>query len=283
ITGATGTLGQAVARLCALRGLPHHLLRRADLDLADAGSVAAALERWQPWAVVNTAGYVRVDDAETDARNWRENVVGAELLARACARQGVRLVTFSSDLVFDGRKDRPYVESDAAAPLNAYGRSKHAAELGVLGCGGDALVVRTAAFFGPWDRHNAVTLALEALRRGERWTAAADQWVSPTYVPDLVQAVLDLLIDGETGVWHLANHGAVSWAGLARLAAEAAGLDADLVQAVPGATLGQCAARPRYAVLGSERGQLMPTLADGLGRYLAACAPAAAHATLAPA
>ncbi|MGV3571346.1 MAG: family 1 glycosylhydrolase [Ramlibacter sp.] len=285
ITGATGTLGQAFARLCTVRGLPHRLLRRADMDLADAASVDAALERWQPWAVVNTAGYVRVDDAETDARNWRENVVGAELLAQACARHGARLVSFSSDLVFDGAKDAPYVESDAAAPLNAYGRAKREAELRLLDGACDALVVRTAAFFGPWDRHNFVTLALQSLRRGEPWRAAGDQWVSPTYVPHLVQATLDLLVDGETGLWHLANRGAVSWAGLATLAAETAGLDSGLVQAVPGAALGQCAARPGYAALGSERGLLMPTLAEGLARYLveSAPAPAATHETLEPA
>jgi dTDP-4-dehydrorhamnose reductase len=282
ITGATGTLGQAFARICQVRGLAHHLLRRADMDLADAASVEAALERWQPWAVINTAGYVRVDDAQTDARNWRENVVGPELLAQACARHGARLVTFSSDLVFDGFKGAPYVESDPAAPLNAYGRSKREAELRVLARASDALVIRTAAFFGPWDRHNFVTQALDTLRRGEPWRAAADQRVSPTYVPNLVQATLDLLIDGETGLWHLANRGAVSWADFACLAAEVAGLETRLVLAVPGASLGQPAPRPAYGVLGSERGLILPTLDQGLVRYLEECeaAPAPAHEPL---
>jgi dTDP-4-dehydrorhamnose reductase len=256
-----------------VRGLPCVLLRRQDLDVADSASVAAALARWRPWAVINTAGYVRVDEAEQDQRQWRENVIGPVLLARACARQGARLVNFSSDLVFDGQQERPYVESDAAHPLNAYGRGKREAELRVLESAPDALVVRTAAFFGPWDRHNFVTLALAALRRGEPWDAAQDQWVSPTYVPHLVQATLDLLVDGERGIWHLANQGAVSWAGLACIAAEAAGLDAGLVRGVPGARLGQAARRPRYAVLGSERGLVMPTLEEALARYLAELSP----------
>jgi dTDP-4-dehydrorhamnose reductase len=277
VTGATGTLGQAFARLCEVRGLAHHVLRRSDLELCDAASVEAALERWQPWAIVNTAGYVRVDDAEDDERQWRENVVGPELLARACARQGVRLVTFSSDLVFDGRKPTPYTERDEARPLNAYGRAKREAEQRTLAACPDALVVRTAAFFGPWDRHNFVTCALEALRRGEPWQAAEDQWISPTYVPDLVGGTLDLLIDGESGLWHLANRGVVSWAGLALLAAEAAGLDPSLVRPVPGATLGQRAARPRHVPLASERGPVMATLEDALGRYFAARAELAAE------
>ncbi|WP_119155513.1 family 1 glycosylhydrolase [Caldimonas tepidiphila] len=268
ITGATGTLGQAFARMCAVRGLPFRLLTRTELDIGEPASVQAVLDRWQPWAIVNTAGFVRVDDAQNDPRQWRENAEGPAVLARACAQAGVELLTFSSDLVFDGRQDRPYVESDTPRPLNAYGEAKHAAEQCVLDAMPHALVVRTSAFFGPWDRHNFVTLALEALRRGERWTAAEDQIVSPTYVPDLVGACLDLLIDGEQGLWHLANDGAVSWAGFARLAARMAGLPQELVQGVPCATLGLPAPRPAYAVLGTERGRLMPSLEHAMARYL---------------
>jgi dTDP-4-dehydrorhamnose reductase len=268
ITGATGTLGQAFARLCETRGLPHQVLRRADLDITDPASVERALKHWQPWAVINTAGYVRVDEAEGDDRQWRENALGPALLAAACTRHGARLVTFSSDLVFDGAKQAPYVESDATGPLNAYGRAKQEAERRVLAAAPEALVVRTAAFFGLWDRYNFVTLALDALRRGEQWAAASDQVVSPTYVPDLVNATLDLLVDGEQGVWHLANQGAVSWAELACIAAEAAGLDTSLVQAVPGALLAQGAQRPGFAALASERGLVMPTLTHALGRYM---------------
>jgi dTDP-4-dehydrorhamnose reductase len=268
ITGATGTLGRAFARLCALRGLPYHLLRRADMDVADPASVEAALERWQPWAIVNTAGFVRVDDAEHEERQWRENVTGPQVLAQACGRHGVKLLGFSSDLVFDGRQNHPYVEGDRPAPLNAYGRAKREAERRMLAFCRGALVIRSAAFFGPWDRHNFVTLALDALRRGERWQAADDQWVSPTYVPDLVHGSLDLLIDGECGIWHLANRGAVSWSGLACMVAEAAGLDSALVQPLPGAALGWIAKRPRFSALASERGIVMPTLEHGLARYL---------------
>ncbi|MGE5385071.1 MAG: family 1 glycosylhydrolase, partial [Betaproteobacteria bacterium] len=276
ITGATGTLGRAFARLCEMRGLPHHLLNRAELDIADADSVNRALERWQPWAVINTAGFVRVDDAEREARQWRENAVGPAVLAEACARQGVRLVSFSSDLVFDGTKAHPYVESDTPQPLNAYGRAKLAAERAVLALAPDALVIRTSAFFGPWDEHNFIAQGLAAVRRGEAWRAPADQFVSPTYVPDLVQAALDLLIDAECGLWHIANRGAVSWAEFARMALEIADLDVSLIDAVPGARLGQVACRPRFSVLESERGMPMPRLEESLACYLAEVAPRAA-------
>ncbi|GMA14114.1 NAD-dependent epimerase/dehydratase family protein [Deinococcus metallilatus] len=267
ITGATGTLGRALARACEQRGLPYHLLSRQDLDIADPRSAAAALGTYRPWAVVNAAGYVRVDDAEQDPRNDRENATGPRVLAHACADQGVRLLTFSSDLVFDGRKGTPYVESDRPSPLGAYGRSKQAAEEHVLEALPEALVIRTSAFFGPWDPHNFAAWVRRELRAGQPVRAACDQVVSPTSVPDLTHAALDLLIDGEGGLWHLANAGAVSWAEFARLVAGMTGLDAELVEAVPTSALGLSAARPPFSALTSERGWLMPDLEDALHRW----------------
>lgn len=273
IAGATGTLGQAFARVCEVRGLPIHLLTRAELDIASQASVDAALERWKPWAVINTAGFVRVDEAENEPRQWRENVIGPAILAEACARHDVRLLSFSSDLVFDGDKPSPYVESDQPRPLNAYGRSKLEAERRILKLDPSALVIRSAAFFGPWDSYNFVALGMRALRRGERWPAAVDQLVSPTYVPDLVQAALDLLIDGERGLWHLTSRGTVSWAGFAQMVAESAGLDVGLVDPVPGATLGQIALRPRNSALRSERGLTLAPLENSVEQYLARVQP----------
>lgn len=283
IAGANGTLGKAFAAVCAHRGLPYRLLNRAEMDIADAASVAAALDRWEPWAVVNAAGFVRVDAAEVQTeQQWRENVTGAETLARACARGGVRLVGFSSDLVFDGQRDAPYAESDAPNPLNAYGRAKHAAERCMLDALPAALVIRTAAFFGPWDTYNFVTAGLDSLRGGRPWQAADDQVVSPTYVPDLVHAALDLLIDDEHGIWHLTNTGAVTWSTFARMAAGAAGLGVGGVCPVRGEALGQTAKRPRYAALISERGRLMPSLENALQRYLEEAMAPAGPAIAAP-
>jgi dTDP-4-dehydrorhamnose reductase len=269
IVGATGTLGRAFARLCGERGLAHVLLSRAELDVASPRSVESALERLRPWAVVNTAGYVRVDEAETEIeRCLRENAIGAALLASACARRGVRLVTFSSDLVFDGTLGRAYVETDPVSPLGVYGRSKAEAERLVLEAWPEALVVRSSAFFGPWDRYNVLTIGLSALTRGERFRAASDLLVSPTYVPDLVHASLDLLVDAESGIWHLANAGAITWAELARRAASLAGLDPAAVDAVPAAALNLAARRPAASPLASVRGAVMPSLESALERYL---------------
>ena len=155
ITGATGTLGRAFAGACRLRGLPFVITDRAALAITDPAQVARALDLYRPWAVINAAGFVRVDDAEEDAATcYRENADGAAVLARACAARNVHLTVFSSDLVFDGEADEPYVEDARPDPLNVYGASKAAAERCVMAAHPGALVVRTAAFFSPYDEHN---------------------------------------------------------------------------------------------------------------------------------
>jgi dTDP-4-dehydrorhamnose reductase len=270
ITGATGTLGQAFQRICHTRGLATLVLDRKTLDIADADSIARALKQYQPWAVVNAAGYVRVDEAETDYdRCYRENTTGPRLLAEACAAQGIQLLTFSSDLVFDGGKSAPYLESDPARPLNVYGRSKLLAEQAVLTRLPSALVVRTSAFFSSWDEYNFVAQVLSAARNGETFSAADDVFVTPTYIPDLVNTALDLLIDQATGVWHLANEGVYSWAELGHLALRVAGLDESCILGRSAATFSWAARRPRYSALASQHGVLLPSVESGLCRYLA--------------
>ncbi|HYD45253.1 MAG TPA: family 1 glycosylhydrolase, partial [Phenylobacterium sp.] len=168
IAGATGTLGKALARACEWRGLSYVMTDRAAMDLGDPRSIAEALERHQPWAVINAAGYVRVDDAEVDhAACFEANAEGAVRLARACGERDLGFVGFSSDLVFDGRRRRPYLENDPVRPLNVYGKSKAKAEQGVLALGGRALMIRTAAFFSPYDRYNFACHVVQSLSRGE--------------------------------------------------------------------------------------------------------------------
>ncbi len=269
ITGATGTLGRAFARICKKRNLAYRLLSRAEMDIADRRSVEQAIIRHQPWAIINACGYVRVDDAERDIeRCFRENVQGPAVLARACVRHDVHLTTFSSDLVFDGMQSSPYHESAAVAPLNIYGHSKAAAEQIVLDQHAGALVVRTSSFFGPWDQANFLTRVLDTLARGAPFTAASDLTVSPTYVPDLVHACLDLIIDRESGVWHLTNNTALTWIDLAGQAALQAGIDPSRLESRRAADFHFQARRPHYSALGSTRGILLPPLDNAIARFV---------------
>ena len=262
ITGATGTLGRALARICDARGLPHEPLSRAEMDIADAAAVEEALTRHRPWAVINAAGYARWMDAAAEReRCFRENALGAEMLARACARLGIPYVSFSSDQVFDGQLGRAYIESDALSPRCVHGSSKAEAERRILQAFPDALVVRTSAFFGPWDRRNFLHAALRDLAAGLKVEVSDEAHVSPTYVPDLANAVLDLLIDRAGGIWHLANRGAISWYEFAARAARQAGVDTSALVRTRGGGRG-------ITALATERGLLLPGIDHAIERYL---------------
>jgi dTDP-4-dehydrorhamnose reductase len=162
--------------------------------------------------------------------------------------------------VFDGSLGRAYVEPDPAAPATIYGESKAEGDKRVLSAHGDALVIRTSAFFGPWDRYNFLYEALRRLAHGEEVEASVSRIVSPTYVPELVQATLDLLLDEASGLWHLANAGAVSWHDLACEAASRAGLDKSRIR--PGND------KAVDTSLSSERGLLLRPLDKALATFV---------------
>jgi dTDP-4-dehydrorhamnose reductase len=268
ILGATGTLGRALASACLHRNLAHRLIGRNELDLADPASFPTALERYQPSAVINAAGWVRVDEAEREAESCMQaNAAGPIALARACQDAGIPTVSFSSDLVFGGADRAANGESDEPSPLNVYGASKWRMEREILGLSGDHLIVRTAAFFSPYDEFNFAADLVRTLRQARPFLAAGDCIVTPTYVPDLCNAALDLLLDGEQGLWHLSNEEPLSWAEFGFRVARACGLDDSLVTPVPAVRFGWQAARPRSSALFSEKGSPMPTLDSAIARF----------------
>ena len=268
IIGRHGTLATAFGNICTSRGLPYQQTTREELDITDPAGTDAFLAEMRPWAVINTAGYVRVDQAESEAEACRRiNTAGPINLAEVCASLGIQLLTFSSDLVFHGCQSTPYLESQAPAPLNVYGRTKAEAEKQVLQKLPRALVVRTSAFFGPWDAHNFPILALRALLARKPFLAAKDVTISPTYVPDLVNACLDLLVDGENGIWHLVNQGEISWYDFALRLAKTAGVPRERLQGCSMEELGPVACRPRYSALGSERGLLLPPIEQAIHSF----------------
>lgn len=268
IAGANGTLGQALAGACRVRGLAHVLTDRKSLDLDNIEQIARMLELHRPWAVIDATGWVRVDDAETNtAACMRTNTTGAAALAAACAQRDIHHTMFSSDLVFDGLASRSYVESDATRPLSVYGQSKAKAETQVLAGAGRSLIVRTAAFFSPYDQHNFARHVEAALREGREVKASAEHVVTPTFVPDLVAACLDLIIDDEVGIWHLTNSEPVTWLEFGRRIAGELGLDPHAVRAATPVELGWRARRPRFAALASTRGKMLPSLGDAIARH----------------
>ncbi|GGO25265.1 family 1 glycosylhydrolase [Deinococcus humi] len=264
IIGATGALGQAFRCACEERGLPYVSYDHNMSDLAD---IQAILERWRPWAVINTAVDFQVNDEEFEVWQAPGNALEPQLLAQECAARQIPLVAVSSDLVLGGQRERPYLESDSLRPSSVYGHRQLAAEEAIMAAHPDALVVRTGPLFGPWDEHNFAQQVRRKLRAGRRIRVANDQTISPTYLPDLTRVTLDLLVDGDAGVWHLANVGAVTRAGWAAQVAALNGLNATLIDAVPAAEVGLSVARARYSVLGSERAWIMPEFGEALRHW----------------
>lgn len=199
VTGAGGQLGQAFSHVLERSEERDSvaLLSRAQLDICDMDSIAAAFDVYQPEVVINAAAYTAVDAAEKEVeRAFAVNEAGAAFLALACQRSGVDLIQLSTDYVFDGSKNIPYEVTDTPAPVNVYGQSKLAGEFAVRAAHPNAIIVRTAWLYSPFAA-NFQTKIIEAARlclaRNQALRVIHDQWGSPTYAPDLVHFLLRLV------------------------------------------------------------------------------------------
>jgi len=250
ITGAGGQLGAALREV-----FPEADARtRAELDVTKPFSVETDL-------VLHAAAWTDVDGAEADP-------AGAELVnvggTRNVVAQGVPVVYYSTDYVFDGSKREPYVESDPTGPLSVYGRTKLEGEGEVR----DGWIVRSSWLFGPTGTNFVRTMLRLAGERDEV-SVVADQLGSPTYVGHLAEATRELL-DLPFGIWHVAAGGECTWAEFARAIFVEAGLDCR-VREITTEELGRPALRPAYSVLRSERdgAPRLPHWREGLRACLA--------------
>jgi dTDP-4-dehydrorhamnose reductase len=268
IIGRNGTLGHTFMRLCEQRHIPYVALTKKDLDISNEQEVRKVIDSYRPWGVINTAGYVKVDEAETNCNEcFAVNTIAPGILANVCNIRGIHFMTFSSDLVFDGNKRTPYYETDVVKPLNIYGVSKVNGEQVVQKMNPQSLIIRTSAFFGPWDQYNFAYHVIESLKNERSFVVVKDVIVSPTYVPDLANAALDLFIDEEEGVWHLSNEGMVSWADFASAIADRAGFKNHQLVFKNLDDMGWKAQRPLYSALKSDKGIKLPALDNALERF----------------
>jgi len=258
ITGAGGQLGHDLAAAYAedeVVGLTHE-----ELDVADEPAVWAAVRDHRPDVVIHAAAWTDVDGCEEDPdRAHRVNALGAWWVARACEAAGATMVMVSTDHVFDGAtghggpRTRPYTEFDTPAPANAYGRSKAAGEVLVRRTLSAHHIVRTSWLCGA-QGHNFVRTMLRVGREQGRARVVDDQVGSPTFTPDLADAIRDVSVSGRFGTWHRTNTGHCSWFDLAAATFEVAGLDVDLAP-MPSSELQRPAPRPSYAVLSNAHAE----------------------------
>jgi len=271
VCGAKGMLGHRVAAMAAERGHDVTATDLPELDLTDAAAVERFLARHAPDAVVNCAAYTAVDAAEDDeelARRVNGDAAGN------LARSAPYLVHVSTDYVFAGDGDRPYVESDEPAPRSAYGRTKLEGERQVQAAGDQHAIVRTAWLFGAGGKNFVDTMLRLGAERDEV-RVVFDQVGSPTWTGHLAPALVDIAEARGAGVFHATNGGQCSWFELAVEAMRLAGLDCRVV-AIPTSEYPTPAPRPAYSVLGTERGDGadLPPWQDGVRAHVLEGVPA---------
>lgn len=253
VTGAGGMLGRAVVMAAARDG--HEVLgtARLHLDVTDREALMRRIGEEQPEAVINCAAYTDVDGAESDPMAaMAVNDAGAGNVAAAAAAAGAAIVHVSTDYVFDGSKDGPWLESDPTAPLGTYGESKLAGELAVAHANPSHAIVRTAWLFGA-GAANFVDTMLKLGSEREEVSVVTDQIGCPTWTRHLAGALVALAQrPQDTGVHHIAGAGSCSWNELAQEVFQRAGIDCRVL-ATTSEAFPRPAARPANSVLASER------------------------------
>lgn len=255
LLGATGQLGTAMRRL-----LPDaRVVGREQLDLAVATpeDVRTVITPHRPDAVINCAAFTAVDTAEDEeATALTVNGEAVGQLAEATAELGIPLLTYSTDYVFAGTANSPYLESDPTDPVNAYGRTKLVGELAALAANPRSLVIRTSWVVSGTHPNFLVAILTRALA-DQPLRVVDDQRGCPTVAADLATASLAALDAGASGLLHLTNSGATTWFDLARATLLEAGMGAAVLEPCSSAEYPTRARRPAYSVLGSE---VLPSL-----------------------
>jgi dTDP-4-dehydrorhamnose reductase len=282
VTGAGGQLGQCFQMLAT--GYPDQRFYFANsgiLDIADRRSVDRFFKQHVVTAVINCAAYTAVDKAESEPEKARKiNVNGVQNLARACSGLQIPLVHFSTDYVYHNRQNTPFKESDPVSPKSVYARTKLAGERAALKTHPDTMVIRTSWVYSEFGQ-NFVKTMLRVGRERASLNVVFDQIGTPTYAPDLADAVLKILEKIRHGsiapaqiggIWHYSNEGVTSWYDFAGAVFEMKRM-ACIVHPIETRDYPTPARRPPFSVLNKvkikmEFGLEVPHWRDGLRRCL---------------
>lgn len=267
VLGAGGLLGSELMKLLpGSAGLTH-----SQLSVTDLAALNAALPEYRPEVVFNCAAYNAVDGAEAQQDGaYQVNAQGAFNVALACAQHDLRLIHFSTNFVFSGTLDRPYVEADEVGPLGVYGKSKLEGEKLTSMVSARALIIRTAALFGGEGGTTRISFPERILQRataGERLRVVSDQTVNPTYAADLAAAAIALASSDMYGVVHVVGAGCATWDEFARVTLNHGGLTGQ-IEAVTTVEFGAAAPRPHNGCLESTRTQALRPWPDALKEWI---------------
>ena len=263
ITGREGQLACALLEAADNLGVQAVAIGRPGIDATIERSVTEVIARERPDIVVNTAAYTAVDKAESEPMLAHAvNALGAEFVAKACAAHSIPIIQISTDHVFEGTKDGPYVESDRTVPVNVYGRTKLEGEQRAARACQHHLILRTAWLYSPWAANFVKTMLRLATTRPSIGVVD-DQRGSPTFAPHLARIVLEIAAgvvtdpsDTSWGIYHVVGGGEATWFGLAREVfrhAAAQGLPVADVAAIATSSYPTAARRPANSRLNCDK------------------------------
>jgi len=221
LLGANGQLGQELGRtlpevgeVCACT--------RSEVDLTDTQSILDTIEAFKPDIIVNAAAYTAVDKAESERElAFCINVDAVSILANEAAKRDIWLIHYSTDYVFDGKKDTAYTETDATNPINAYGSSKLAGEQAITASGCKHLIFRISWVIGK-DGNNFAKTILRLASERENLRVIVDQFgvpTSPTLISEVTADVINAINNDKawpSGSYHLVPKGETTWFGVAQ-------------------------------------------------------------------
>ena len=254
VIGSNGQLGSDVVRVLAHQGEDVYSLTHADIEVSSLESVADCLRSKRPAIVINTAAMHHVENCEQEpGKAYAVNAVGARNLATVTRDLGAVLIHVSTDYVFDGKKDEPYVENDIPLPLNVYGNSKLAGEYFVRTLNSKHFVLRTSALYGKHPcrakgGQNFVDLMLRLARERGRVRVVDSEFVSPTPTVDVARQIAAITRCDAYGLYHATAEGSCSWYEFAREIFSVAEIEVKLEPASPSEFPAKVP-RPRYSVL----------------------------------
>lgn len=255
VVGAGGMLGAVTVHEWRHHGHEVVALTRAELDVTRSREVSAAIGGLAPDVVINCTAYNRVDDAEDDpATALAVNTWAVRSMAKAAGRVGATFVHYSSDFVFDGATDCPYMEGDIPNPQSVYGMSKLMGEWFAAEGPQMHYVLRVESLFGGAASRSTIDRMVENMRAGRTVQAFSDRTVSPSHTQDVARATRQLVaLGGEAGLYHCVNSGKATWLDVAEALRVFAGFhDAEIV-AISSTDVPMRARRPRFAALSNAK------------------------------
>jgi dTDP-4-dehydrorhamnose reductase len=222
VIGENGQLGWEVCRQGKNQGIDISSLDLPDFDITEPSKAKKAVSQAGVSLVINASAYTAVDKAESEPEvAFAVNRDGPAYLAASCAEIGIPLIHISTDYVFDGRKNDPYLETEPVSPLGMYGKSKAAGETEIRNTLKEHIIIRTAWLYG-LHGNNFVKTMLRLREEKEVFRVVADQYGCPTYAADLADAILTIATQISQqcniiwGTYHYCGKGVTSWHGFAQ-------------------------------------------------------------------